>query len=407
MRRKSRLVLKKRAAPGAAPGELVVDPTATATTIAAVTFCPETPETGFSETRSLAAAALPKLRTPETRLWVDIVGLADHAAILAVATEFGLHPLIVEDITDTHQRPKVELYGDHLFVVFRMVSTDAPVDGEQVSMIVGHGHLLTFQEKPGDCFEPVRARLRHGQGRLRSAGTDYLAYALIDAAIDGYYPVLEGLGEALERLEDSVVTDPEQRQAEALHHFKRDLLVLRRAIWPMRELVNALLRDESGVITATTRPYLRDAYDHTVQLMDIVETYREIASGLLDVFLSSQSARLNEVMKVLTIIATVFMPMSFIASVYGMNFDTSHPFNMPELGWPFGYVFALALMTVVAAGLLWWFKRNGWIGDTDQRRLTRDERTVLNGSNTGTSNTQMPSEIRLNDTPIRMKSPKR
>jgi magnesium transporter len=362
-RRKSRLILKKRAAPGTAPGELVADPSAAATTIAAITFCPDAPGHGFSETRSLAAEALPALRTAENLLWVDVVGLADHAAIRKVASEFGLHPLAVEDITNTHQRPKVELYEDHLFVVFRMVTAEAPIEGEQVSMIVSRGHVLTFQEKPGDCFEPVRTRLRHGKGRLRSAGADYLAYALIDAAIDSYFPVLETMGEAIESLEDSVVADPERHQAAALHHLKRDLLVLRRAIWPLRELLNALLRDDSSVITTTTRPYLRDAYDHTVQLMDIVETYREISSGLLDVYLSSQSARLNEVMKVLTIIATIFMPMSFVASLYGMNFDTSHPFNMPELHWPFGYAMALGLMAAIAAGLLWWFKRRGWLGD--------------------------------------------
>ncbi len=370
-RRKSRLILKKRAAPGAAPGELVADPTAAATSIAAITFRPDAPRNGFSEARSLAAEALPALRTAENLLWVDIVGLADHAAIRKVATEFGLHPLAVEDITNTHQRPKVELYEDHLFIVFRMVTAAGPIDGEQVSMIVGQGHVLTFQEKPGDCFEPVRARLRHGKGRLRSAGADYLAYALIDAAIDGYFPVLESMGEAIETLEDSVVSAPDRHQVEALHHLKRDLLVLRRAIWPLRELLNALLRDETSLVTATTRPYLRDAYDHTVQLMDIVEIYREITSGLLDVYLSSQSTRLNEVMKVLTIIATIFMPMSFVASLYGMNFDTSHPFNMPELHWPFGYAMALALMAAIATGFVWWFRRKGWLGDGKASRTPK------------------------------------
>ena len=363
MRKKSRLVLKKRAAPGTAPGVLVADPQAAATTIAAIGFGPTGSTNGCSETRPVDARALPALRRSHAVLWVDLVGLADHHAIRTLAGEFGLHPLAVEDITNTHQRPKVESYADHLFIVFRMVTPGGPVEGEQVSMIVGKDHVLTFQEKPGDCFTPVRERLRHGKGRLREAGADYLAYALIDAAIDGYFPVLETLGEALESLEDSVVDDPDRRQVEELHHTKRDLLVLRRAIWPLRELLGALLRDDSPIIAATTRPYLRDAYDHTVQLMDIVETYREIASGLLDVYLSSQSARLNEVMKVLTIIATIFMPMSFIASLYGMNFDTTHPFNMPELGWPLGYAWALGIMAAIALGLLWWFERKGWLGD--------------------------------------------
>jgi len=373
-RRKSRLIVKKRAAPGTAPGLLVADPAAVATSIDAVTFSPEEPADGLRESHSIGATALPALRSAGGVLWVDIVGLADHEAIQQVAAAFGLHPLAVEDITNTHQRPKLEVYEDHLFIVFRMVTASGTVDGEQVSMIVREGHVLTFQERPGDCFEPVRERLRHGKGRIRGAGADYLAYALIDAAIDGYFPMLESMGEALEALEDRVVGDPDRRQVEALHHTKRDLLVLRRAIWPMRELLNALLRDETGIITPTTRPYLRDAYDHTVQLIDIIETYREIASGLLDVYLSSQSTRLNEVMKVLTIIATIFMPMSFIASLYGMNFDTAHPWNMPELGWPFGYVTALALMAAIATGLLWWFKRRGWLGETGHRPAPRDER---------------------------------
>ena len=361
-RRKSRLVSRKRAAPGTPPGVLVADPAAAPTTIAAITCCPDAPGDGFREVNPVATKELSGLVVEGGMLWVDVVGLADHAAIQAVATQFGLHPLAVEDITNTHQRAKAELYQDHLFIVFRMVTAGNPVEGEQVALIVGQNWVLTFQERPGDCFEPVRERLRHGKGRIRQAGADYLAYALIDAAIDGYFPVLESMGEAIETLEDSVVSDPDRRQVEELHHTKRDLLVLRRAIWPLREVLNALLRDETSIITAATRPYLRDAYDHTVQLMDIVETYREIASGLLDVYLSSQSARLNEVMKVLTIIATIFMPMSFVASLYGMNFDTSHPFNMPELSWPFGYAWALGLMAAIATGLLWWFKRKGWLG---------------------------------------------
>jgi magnesium transporter len=362
-RRKTRLVLKKRAAPGTAPGMLVVDPAAAATSITALTFRPEAPADGLRESHAIAAATLPALRTAGTVLWGDIVGLADHDEIQKVAAAFELHPLAVEDITNTHQRPKVEVYDKDLFIVFRMITPGGPVDGEQVSLVVGPGHVLTFQERPGDCFAPVRERLRRGQGRIRANAADYLAYALIDAAIDGYFPVLESMGEEIERLEDELLLQPTPQHVKRLHHLKRELLVLRRAIWPLRELLAALLRDETNVIAATTLPYLRDAYDHTVQLMDIVETYREITTGLLDVYLSSQSTRLNEVMKVLTIIATIFMPMSFIASLYGMNFDTTYPWNMPELGWPFGYAMALGTMAAIATGLVWWFKRKGWLGD--------------------------------------------
>jgi magnesium transporter len=362
-RRKSRLILRKRAAPGTAPGVLVADPLAAATTIAAITYRPDAPERAPDEVTDVAAAALPGLAAQRGVLWVDLVGLADHPAIEVVARQFGLHPLAVEDITNTHQRPKVEVYDESLFIVLRMLTPGGPMEGEQVSMVVGHDYVLTFQEHAGDCFEPVRERLRRGKGRLRALGADYLAYALIDAIVDGYFPALEVLGEELETLEDEVVLEPQVRHVERLHHVKRDLLVLRRAIWPLRELLNALLRDETEQISAATRPYLRDAYDHSVQLMDIVETYREIVSGLLEVYLSSQSAKLNQAMKVLTIIATIFMPMSFVTSLYGMNFDTRHPWNMPELGWPLGYPMALGLMASIAVVMLWWFRRQGWLGD--------------------------------------------
>ncbi len=322
----------------------------------------DAPGDGLIEKPSLTAADLPALRATAGMLWIDVVGLADQDEIQSIAGQFGLHPLAVEDIINNHQRPKVDAYDGYLFVVFRMVTVDGPVEGEQVSLVVGDNYVLTFQERPGDCFEPVRSRLRHGKGRIRQLGADYLTYALIDAAIDGYFPVLESMGETIEQLEEEVVNEPEPRLVEQVHNLKRDLLVLRRAVWPLRELLSALMRDDSEQISDSTRTYLRDAYDHAIQLMDIVETFREIASGLLDVYLTSQGTRLNEVMKVLTIIATIFMPMSFITSLYGMNFDTSSPYNMPELAWRFGYFMALGLMAAIGIGFIWWFWRKGWIG---------------------------------------------
>ena len=322
----------------------------------------DAPGDGLIEKPSLTAADLPALRATAGMLWIDVVGLADQDEIQSIAGQFGLHPLAVEDIINNHQRPKVDAYDGYLFVVFRMVTVDGPVEGEQVSLVVGDNYVLTFQERPGDCFEPVRSRLRHGKGRIRQLGADYLTYALIDAAIDGYFPVLESMGETIEQLEEEVVNEPEPRLVEQVHNLKRDLLVLRRAVWPLRELLSALMRDDSEQISNSTRTYLRDAYDHAIQLMDIVETFREIASGLLDVYLTSQGTRLNEVMKVLTIIATIFMPMSFITSLYGMNFDTSSPYNMPELAWRFGYFMALGLMAAIGIGFIWWFWRKGWIG---------------------------------------------
>jgi magnesium transporter len=209
------------------------------------------------------------------------------------------------------------------------------------------------------------------KGKIRQVGSDYLAYALIDATIDGYFPVLEALGEQIEQLEDDVIAQPEPQQVDRLHRIKRDLLTLRRAVWPTRDMVNDLIRDESPHISPTTRVFLRDCYDHTIQLMDVVETYREIASSQLDVYLSSLSARMNEIMKVLTIIATIFIPLSFIAGVYGMNFDPdTSPWNMPELRWYWGYPFSLLLMAAVGFGLLYWFWRRGWIGR--RRRKGKD-----------------------------------
>lgn len=361
LRKRARILLKKRSAPGAPPGALVADPGASPTSISAIAFN-DTPEDGLTEMRSLKAADLPALQAAARVLWVDVVGLADHDEIQAIAGQFGLHPLAVEDIISTHQRPKSDVYEGHLFIVFRMVVPDGSVDGEQVSLVVGDDYILTFQEREGDSFEPVRNRLRHGKGRIRQLGADYLAYALIDAAIDGYFPVLESMGETIEQLEEAVVNDPTPQLVEQVHNLKRDLLVLRRAVWPLRELLSSLIRDDSEQISDATQTYLRDAYDHAIQLMDIIETFREIASGLLDVYLTCQSTRLNEVMKVLTIIATIFMPMSFIASLYGMNFDTSSPWNMPELAWRFGYLMAVGLMATIGIGFLWWFWRKGWIG---------------------------------------------
>ncbi len=362
LRRKRRLILRKRAAPGAAPGQLVADPTAVETRTSIIAYGPDQIE----EIPACDPARIASLSGSRPVLWVDVSGLADHEAITAVGTAFGVHPLAIEDAVNTHQRPKAEGYEDHVFIVYRMLTPESGAEGEQVAMVVGRDFVLTFQERPGDCFEPVRQRLRHAKGRIRQLGPDYLAYALIDAAVDSYFPYLETLGEEVEELEDAVVKDPEPGHVERVHQVKRELLSLRRAVWPMREMLNALLRDEHEEISATTRTYLRDCYDHGIQLMDIVETYREIATGLLDVYLSSQSAKMNEIMKVLTVIATIFIPLGFVASVYGMNFDTSSPWNMPELDWRYGYPAVLGLMAAIAFGLLWFFHRRGWLrGDRE------------------------------------------
>jgi len=305
------------------------------------------------------------LRSVQPVLWVDVTGLADIDLIQKLGEAFGLSSLSLEDVVNVHQRPKAEEFPDYIFAVVRMVRPGVGTDSEQLSLFFGANFVLSFQERPGDCFDPVRERLRRDRGRLRQQGTDFLAYTLIDAVIDGYFPVLERYGEEIDGLEDAVIATPDRRHVQRLHLIKRDMLLLRRSVWPMREMINMLIRDESPFVSSQTRLYLRDAYDHTIQLMDIVETYREISTGLTDVYLSSMSAKLNEVMKLLTVIATIFIPLTFLAGVWGMNFAF-----MPELGWRFGYPAALSLMLVVAAALVWYFWRKGWL--TEEEPPKRD-----------------------------------
>jgi magnesium transporter len=328
---------------------------------------------------------LPHLPEGHTVRWLDVAGVANGGVIRAVGARFELHPLALGDVVNVSQRPKTEEYEGRLFIVTRMPAVVPPQGAddqprrqrrgrslapaptrlatEQVSLCVGPNFLITFQEAPGDVFEPVRERLRGGGQRLRNSGPDYLAYALLDAVVDSYFPVLEAFGERLEDLEEEVVERPQQAHIAEIHDLKRDLLTVRRAVWPQRDMLAALIRDETPLVTDETRIFLRDAYDHTVQLIDVIETYREIASGLVDIQLSSASNRMNEVMKVLTIIATIFIPLTFIAGVYGMNFDPeASPWSMPELDWAYGYPATLGVMAVIAAGLLWYFRRRGWLG---------------------------------------------
>ena len=241
------------------------------------------------------------------------------------------------------------------------------VDTEQVSFFLRDGLLVTFQERAGDCFEPVRQRIRSGQGRVRAEGADYLLYALLDAVTDSYFPILEKYGEEVESLNEAIVTSPQRVTPFLLHNARRNLLVLRRAIWPQRDMFNSLSREQPIFIGATASFHFRDCYDHSVQLLDIVETYREIASGSVELYFTSINLRTNEVMKVLTVIATIFMPLSFVASVYGMNFDRASPFNMPELAWRYGYFFSLGVMGAIAIGFLIYFWRRGWLGSKGKR----------------------------------------
>ena len=283
--------------------------------------------------------------------------------MLAVGEAFGLHRLALEDVLNVHQRPKIESYADHLFVVARMAEWCGHLETEQLGLFIGEDFVVTFQERPGDDFGPVRERLRGARGLLRKSGPDYLAYALLDAIVDRYFPVLEGYGERIEELEDEVLETPHPEDLRAVHAIRRDLLTLRRAVWPLRDALASLQREPHPLIAKETRLYLGDLYDHTVQVIDFVETHREITASLVEMHLASISNRLNEVMRVLTIIATIFIPLTFVVGVYGMNFDPdSSPWNMPELRWRYGYPAVLVAMLAIVAGLLGWFRWRGWIG---------------------------------------------
>ena len=279
--------------------------------------------------------------------------------IEALGKQFNLHPLVLEDIITTGQRPKLEDYGDHLFVTIKMLSLDpqtTEVITDELSILFGPHFVLTIHETENDVFNPVRERLRKGSGRLRNSGPDYLAYALIDAVVDNYFVVFEHLGEHFEEMQNSIVQNPTPETLQRIQHFKNELLILRKAVWPVRELVSGLQRSDSPVMSRSTEVYLRDVHDHTIQIIDTIETFRDMLSGMLDIYLSSASNRLNVVMKVLTIIATIFIPLTFLAGVYGMNFR-----YMPELEWRWGYPLLWVVMIGSAIAMLVWFRRRKWL----------------------------------------------
>ena len=293
--------------------------------------------------------------------WINVDGLGTVEVLEKLEEILGLHRLALEDVLNIPQRPKVDDYGDHQYIVVRMPVSLENTETEQLSLFLGKNFVLTVQERPGDCFGPVRDRIFGGRPRIRDSGPDYLAYAILDAVVDAYFPPLEAVGQRLEELELEVLENPDRHRVRELHDIKHDLVTLRRFVWPLREVNSALLHPENNYLTEKTRLFMRDCYDHTVHALDLVESYRDVASGLLDLYLSMQSQRMNEVMKVLTIIATIFIPLSFIAGLYGMNFDSGvSRWNMPELSWAYGYVFALGVMAVTAAGMVFYFWRRGW-----------------------------------------------
>lgn len=298
-------------------------------------------------------------KTTPTITWINVDGLHDVSVIEKIGQAFDLHPLILEDILHTGQRPKVEDYDSHIFVVVRMLSyadQSQTVESEQVSLVFGPNYVISFQERVGDVFEQIRERIRNGKSRIRKMGADYLAYSLMDAIVDSYFGILERTGEKIEALEQELVSDPDEKTLHRIHALKREMIELRRSIWPLRELVNDLQRSESPLLTDATSVYLRDVYDHTIQIIDTIESFRDMVSGMLDIYLSSLSNRMNAVMKVLTIIATLFIPLTFVAGVYGMNFP-----NMPEMKWPYSYAAVWVVMIAIAAGMLFYFRKKKWL----------------------------------------------
>jgi magnesium transporter len=342
-----------RVRPGTPPGTLVAADSAGPTHISVLTW---TRTSATYEEVPDVNAALAKI-TPGAITWINVDGLGDVGVLAKLGERFGLHPLALEDVLNVPQRPKVERYDKHMFVVMRtMRLIEDAVHEEQVSLFFGQDWLITVQERSdGDCFGPVRDAIRAGRGRVREAGADYVAYLLLDSVVDAYFPVIEHFGERMQSLESAAIEDPREVVLINMQRLRHELLALRRAVWPMREEIGILLRDDSALISAETRVFLRDVYDHAVQALEIVESLRETAVSVMEVYLSVQNQRLNEIMKVLTVIATIFIPLTFIASIYGMNFK-----YMPELEWRYGYPYALSLMALTALSLISYFRRKGW-----------------------------------------------
>jgi len=312
-------------------------------------------------------ASFPELAArikPDRVNWINIDGLSNIGLLRELGDYFQIHPLALEDVLNTAQRPKFEHYEGHYFIISEMIyeQGEKRIAFEQISMFLGQHFVITLQEEKGrDVFEAVRVRLRSGRGYARRMKADYLAYALLDAIVDQFFPILEKVGDGIEDIEEELLGKPTKDTLRRLHENKRLLLQLRRAAWPQREILNQLSRDDADLVSKETQIFLRDCYDHITQVIDILENFRDLSAGLMDVYLSSLSIRTNEIMRVLTVVTSVFAPLTFIAGIYGMNFNTASPWNMPELNWKFGYFACLALMGLVATAMVAFFKRKHWL----------------------------------------------
>ncbi len=372
------IVFKKRhPSVGARPGTLVVSQSAPAPRIRVIQYSP----TSVSQTHDVQLDDLQALKlTDDGVTWIDVQGLGDEQLLHGIAHLFGIHPLAMEDVVNTPQRPSAALHRDRLLIICRMANHvhDTPeLDLEQVSIVLGPQFVITFQEKYGDVFDPVRRRIRLENSRLRQLAGDYLAYALLDTVVDGYYPILERLGDHLERLEDEVLDHPAPEQLRQLTRLKNRLASLRRIVWSQREMVRSLTSEDTSLIHEDVRAFLRDVHDHCIQTSEVVESFREMATGLMNTYLSSLGQRTNEVMKVLTIMSSIFIPLTFMAGIYGMNFE-----HMPELSWKGGYPLLLIMMLALGAGMTWFFHRLGWFRQAN-RLDERAARVELAGPKPG------------------------
>lgn len=361
----------RQGAPGAPPGTLIRRPDAEPSRVVVRKFGLEL----FEETPLASVDELPSRHDRSCCLWVDVVGLADVATIASIGRVFGFHDLSLEDVLDPAQRAKVEHFEDYTFVVLKTLAMSHHVEARQLSIFFGERFVVTFQDAEYADLEPVRERLRHARGTIRTHGADYLAYALIDAVIDHYFPVLEAFDDHLEHVEDEVLDATNVDPIDLARRARQDLQTIRHAVWPARDALASLLREDVARITDETRVYLRDCYDHIVQLQEMVESSREIAASLLEAYISRVSLRTNDAMKVLAVIATIFIPLTFITGVYGMNFNPDRsPLNMPELSWYWGYPFSLMLMLATAVGSVLYFRWKGWFGSTRRPPATCGER---------------------------------
>jgi magnesium transporter len=352
-----RWMRKAGSPPGAAPGALHVDPNAPQTTIDVACF-----KNGvFELMKNVTIEQLKPLVELGTPIWIDVIGLGSIGTLRAIGDLVHVHPLAMEDVLNIHQRAKVDQYGDSLFIIARAIDEMDACDSEQISFVLRANVLVSFQQRPGDSWEPVRNRLREGRGAVRHSGIDYLLYCLLDSIIDSYFPFIDHLADQLDKIDESITDTKGIAELEELHYFRRQLLSLRRVVRPHRDMINQLIRDEFDCISPETRIFLRDCFDHVIHVNDAAETYNELANGIRDYQMSIISNRMNEIMKVLTIMSSIFIPLSFVAGVYGMNFNTALPGNMPELNVPYGYVGALALMACMAGGMLSFFRYKRWI----------------------------------------------